>query len=233
MIETQILLSIFDASSFFNWFIENANYWFVFIFMAIESSFIPFPSELVVPPAAYLATAAGSTSDMNVVLVGVVATAGALTGSLFNYFLSLWLGRPIVYAFADTRFAHACLIDREKVDRAEQYFDKHGAASTFFGRLIPVIRQLISIPAGLSRMNIGTFCIFTTLGAGIWNIVLCALGYWLGKTVPLPQLMGKIEEYNHYLTIIGVIIGVLCVAYIVWNAIKNKSKHQASNNHKN
>ena len=140
-------LALFDAAGFFQWFVENANYWFVFIFMVIESSFIPFPSEVVVPPAAYLASTRG---DLNAWMVVLVATAGAIVGALINYYLSLWIGRPLVYKFADSRFGHACLIDRAKVDKAEKYFDKHGAASTFIGRLIPAVRQLISIPAGLS-----------------------------------------------------------------------------------
>ena len=145
MTDLFISLSItdwFNAQWFFNWFIENASYWFVFLFMVIESSFIPFPSEVIVPPAAYLATASGSTSDMNIFMVILVATLGALVGALVNYFLSLWVGRPIVYAFADSRLGHACLIDREKVEHAEKYFDEHGAASTFIGRLIPAVRQL-------------------------------------------------------------------------------------------
>ena len=171
MIDLLIPLAItdyLDAATFFDWFVQNASYLFVFLFMVIESSFIPFPSEVVVPPAAYLAMQKG---DMNIFAVVAVATAGALVGALFNYFLSLLIGRPIVYAFADSRFGHACLIDRAKVEKAEAYFDKHGAASTFIGRLIPAIRQLISIPAGIARMNIWVFILFTTLGALVWNTV--------------------------------------------------------------
>ena len=130
-----------DASEFFYWFIDNANYLFVFVFMVIESSFIPFPSEVVVPPAAYLAcTNTGAGSDMNIFLVVLVATLGAMCGALINYYLALWVGRPVVYKFADSRFGHACLIDRKKVNKAESYFDKHGAISTFIGRLIPAVR---------------------------------------------------------------------------------------------
>lgn len=225
MIDLQILLSIFDASQFFEWFVQNANYWFVFIFMAIESSFIPFPSELVVPPAAYLAvTNTGAGADMNIYVVVLLATAGALAGAFFNYFLALWLGRPIVNAFANSRFGHACLIDQAKVDRAEAYFDKHGAVSTFVGRLIPAIRQLISIPAGLARMNIGVFAIFTSLGALVWNTVLAALGYWLARNVEPDMLFQKVEEYNSYLTWAGYGILALCVLFIAYNAFKNK-KH--------
>ncbi len=224
-----ILAGLFDASQFFQWFVENANYLFVYLFMTIESSFIPFPSEVVVPPAAYLAcTGTGAGGDMNVFLVVIFATLGALTGAFINYFLALWVGRPIVYAFADSKFGHACLIDRSKVDKAEKYFDKHGAVSTFVGRLIPAIRQLISIPAGLSRMNIGVFTIFTTLGALIWNSILAGLGYWLSLHVAPDSLFEKVEQYNGYLTYAGYGLLLLCVAYIGYNAFfKNKQKKES------
>lgn len=192
-------------------------YLLVFAFMVIESSFIPFPSEVIVPPAAYLACTKG---DVNLISVILLATAGAIVGALINYYLSLWIGRPIVYKFANSRFGHACLINEEKVRHAEEYFDNHGAVSTFIGRLIPAVRQLISIPAGLARMNIGKFVIFTGLGALVWNCILAALGYWLGKIVPQEQLYAKVEEYNEYLTYIGLGIGVVCVLFILWNAFK-------------
>lgn len=218
-----IPLALFDASQFFQWFVENASYLFVFVFMMIESSFIPFPSEVVVPPAAYLAcTNAGAGSDMNIFMVVVVATFGALAGAFINYYLALWIGRPVVYKFADSRFGHACMINREKVDKAEAYFDRHGAISTFIGRLIPAIRQLISIPAGLARMNVGQFAIFTSLGALVWNGVLGALGWWLSLHVSYDQLFQKVEEYNRYLTWAGYAIGILCVLFILWNAFKPK-----------
>lgn len=223
-----IPLAIFDASQFFNWFVENANYWFVFVFMVIESSFIPFPSEVIVPPAAYLAcTNTGAGSDMNIYMVVVMATLGALVGAFVNYYLALWIGRPVVYRFADSRLGHACLINREKVDKAERYFDDHGAISTFIGRLIPAIRQLISIPAGISKMNVGKFAIFTTLGAMVWNTVLAALGYWLSRTVSPDDLFNKVEEYNKYLTWAGYGIAVICVGYIVWNAFKPRKEQQS------
>ena len=174
-----------NAASFFDWFVNNASYLFVFIFMVIESSFIPFPSEVVVPPAAYLAVQKG---DMNLLVIVLVATAGALCGALINYVLSLLIGRPIVYAFADSRLGHACLIDRAKVQKAERYFDSHGAISTFIGRLIPAVRQLISIPAGIARMNIWTFCLYTSLGALVWNCILAFLGWWLAQHVSLSGL---------------------------------------------
>ena len=202
-------------------FIDNAGYWLVFLFMVIESSFIPFPSEVVVPPAAYLAVTKG---DMNIFLIVLVATAGAVVGALINYFLSVWLGRPIVYSFANSRIGHACLIDQAKVEKAEKYFDEHGAVSTFIGRLIPAVRQLISIPAGLARMNIVKFVVFTGLGAMVWNCVLAALGYWLGKTIDISQLYAKVEEYNGYLTVAGIILLVCCIGYIAWNVVSKRKK---------
>ena len=214
-----ITLAIFDAAEFFQWFVENAIYLFVFVFMVIESSFIPFPSEVVVPPAAYLACTKG---DMNIVMVVVVATIGAIVGALINYYLAKWIGRPIVYRFANSKFGHAFLIDESKVQTAEQYFDKHGAISTFIGRLIPAVRQLISIPAGLARMNIWVFVSFTGLGAMSWNVILAALGWWLGTIVPLDQLFETVEKYNSYLTYAGLAIAVICVMVIVWNVMKHK-----------
>ena len=220
-----IPLAIFDASQFFSWFIDNANYWFVFIFMAIESSFIPFPSELVVPPAAYLAMQSDAT--MNIYAVIIAATAGALVGAYINYYLALWIGRPLVYRFANSRFGHICLIDQAKIEKAEKYFADHGAISTFFGRLIPAVRQLISIPAGLARMNLGSFTIFTTLGAMIWNIILAILGYLLTKVPGIETtdaLLDKVEEYNHYLTYAGLAIGAICLAFIIYNWFKPQKK---------
>lgn len=220
-----ITLSLFDAQAFVAWFVDNANYLFVFLFMVIESSFIPFPSEVVVPPAAYIACAnVGAGENMNVYMVIFFATLGALVGAFINYYLSLWVGRPLVYRFADSRLGHACLIDRAKVEKAERYFDKHGAISTFIGRLIPAIRQLISIPAGISRMNVGVFAIFTTLGALVWNSILAYLGFWLAQFVPPAQLFDKVEEYNHYLTWAGYGIFAICILFIAYNAFFKKKK---------
>ncbi len=210
-----------NAATFFDWFVNNASYLFVFVFMVIESSFIPFPSEVVVPPAAYLAVQRG---DMNVFMVVLVATAGAVVGALINYVIALLIGRPIVYAFANSRFGHACLIDKEKVEKAEKYFDRHGAVSTFIGRLIPAVRQLISIPAGLARMNVGVFCLFTALGALLWNAILGFLGWWLAQHVTLDELYEAVEKYNGYLTIAGLCILGFCVLYIAYSAFKTKKQ---------
>ncbi|MDE5692534.1 MAG: DedA family protein [Duncaniella sp.] len=187
--------------------------------MVIESSFVPFPSEVIVPPAAYLAC---TSHEVNIVMVTLLATAGAIVGALINYYLALWIGRPIVYKFAGSRVGHALLLDEAKVKHAEEYFDAHGAVSTFIGRLVPAVRQLISIPAGLARMNVGKFVLFTGLGALTWNAVLAALGYWLGKMVPREQLFAKVEEYNDYLTYAGLALGVICLGIILYNAFKPK-----------
>ncbi|MDE6929072.1 MAG: DedA family protein [Muribaculaceae bacterium] len=217
---------IFNAKEFFAWFIQNASYLFVFVFMVVESSFIPFPSEVVVPPAAYLAVQHGAHAgqDMNVYVVVLVATLGAIAGAMINYGLSVWIGRPIVYKFADSRLGHACMIDRAKVEKAEKYFDDHGASSTFVGRLIPAVRQLISIPAGIARMNLLKFVVFTGLGALLWNAILAGLGVLLASYVSVDDLLPQIEKYNSYLSLAGLLILLICVAVILYNAFKTKKQ---------
>ncbi len=223
MIEAFITASIgFDTKSIVDAFLTASPmmvYLMVLGFMVIESSFIPFPSEVIIPPAAYLAC---TSNEVNIWLILILGTAGAIIGALLNYGLSAWIGRPIVYKFADSRLGHICLINRQKVEHAEQYFDKHGAVSTFIGRLIPAVRQLISIPAGLARMHLGQFTIYTALGAGVWNAILAGLGYWLGTMVSREQLLDNIEKYNNYLTYAGVILGVICLAFILYNIFKPK-----------
>ncbi|MCI7167539.1 MAG: DedA family protein [Alloprevotella sp.] len=204
-----------------NFVLSNLNYWWVFVFMAVESSFIPFPSEVVVPPAAFLAMTPDST--LNILLVVLVATAGADLGALINYWLARWLGRPLVYRFADSRFGHICLIDRAKVEHAEAYFRDHGAASTFFGRLIPAVRQLISIPAGLSGMPMGKFLLYTTLGAGIWNSVLALLGWFIFKTFPVSstrEVADLAAKYSHEIGYVILGLAVFVVAFLINKARK-------------
>ena len=199
--------------------LDNLNYGWIILFMAIESSFIPFPSEVVIIPAAYMAAEEGKMSYFMIVVCG---TLGALIGAFINYGLSYWLGRPIVYAFANSRFGHMCLIDQEKVEKAEAYFDNHGAVSTLIGRMIPAIRQLISIPAGLSRMNFGTFALFTTLGAGLWNVVLAGLGYWLSLNFPEEELIQQLEHYNRYLSWAGYALAIFIVLFLAYQAIRKR-----------
>ena len=209
-----------DTAELFRWILDNLNYWVVTIFMAIESSFIPFPSEVVVPPAAWKSMA---DESMNIVLVVAFATLGADIGALINYYLAKWLGRPIVYRFAESRLGHICLIDRNKVEKAEQYFRGHGAASTFFGRLVPAVRQLISIPAGLSGMNVGKFLLFTSIGAGLWNTILALLGYLIYrftdiKTTEDVYLLSS--KYSHELGYVILSVVAVVVAVIIYKARK-------------
>ena len=210
-----------ESVAFIEWCLEHLNYWTITFLMAIESSFIPFPSEVVVPPAAWLA--ADPESGLNVYLVIFFATFGAMIGALVNYFLALWLGRPIIYKFANSRFGHMCLIDEAAVKKAEEYFEKHGAASTFIGRLIPAVRQLISIPAGLSRMKMGKFLVFTALGAGIWNAVLAALGWYLSMVPGIEtkeQLIEKVTVYSHEIGYCFIALGAFIVGYLVYKGYK-------------
>lgn len=202
--------------------LDHLNYWTVTLFMAIESSFIPFPSEAVVPPAAWKAAVSG---EMNVVLVVVFATLGALIGAFINYYLAVWLGRPIVYKFANSRLGHMCLIDEAKVQHAESYFDKHGAVSTFVGRLVPAVRQLISIPAGLARMSLGRFVLYTSLGAGVWNAILAALGYYMASIPGLQTeeaVMNKVKEYSSEIGIVFIALAVFVVVYLAYKGLKKK-----------
>lgn len=211
-----------DAQSLYNWFKDNMGYTLIFLLMAVESSFIPFPSEIVVPPAAYFACSGASHANINVVMVVVVATLGALFGACVNYVISMFIGRPVVYGFANSRIGHMCLINAEKVEKSEQYFATHGSVSTFLGRLIPGIRQLISIPAGLSRMNFFKFSVFTTLGAGIWNVALAVLGWWLSTFVAEPDLYAQLEANNKYLTYAGFALLGVIILYIAYKGLKAK-----------
>ena len=208
------------------WYAENMNYGTIATLMAVESSFIPFPSEVVVPPAAYVAGIEGSslhTTDsypVNVLLVVLFGTLGAIIGAIINYFLAMWLGRPIIYAFADSKLGHLLLLSAEKVKKAEDYFNEHGKVSTFVGRLIPGIRQLISIPAGLCKMHFGWFLFYTFLGAGVWNVVLALLGYIAHGQMDL------IHTYSHELSIaIMALLGIL-VVYFVAKAIIKRYKQR-------
>jgi membrane protein DedA with SNARE-associated domain len=205
---------------FIQWCLEHLNYWTITLLMTIESSFIPFPSEIVVPPAAYKAAI---NDDMNVFLVVLFATIGANIGAFINYYLAKWLGRPLIYKFANSRLGHLCLIDESKVKHAEIYFDRHGALSTFIGRLIPAVRQLVSIPAGLARMKVSVFFIYTTLGAAIWNSILAAIGYYLSGVPGIEneeQLLAKVNEYSHELGILFICIGVAIVVFLVYKGVK-------------
>ncbi|MBQ2562832.1 MAG: DedA family protein [Muribaculaceae bacterium] len=210
------------AEKLYYWFKDHMNYWTVLVLMAIESSVIPLPSEVVVPPAAYFSLQANSSLDFWVVIL--VATAGAYLGSAINYGLSMIIGRPIIYAFADSKVGHFLHLSKEKMEKAELYFQKKGSISIFFGRLLPAVRHLISIPAGLSRMNFGTFSMFTIIGAGIWNVILAGLGYLLYRVVPDDsQFFAQLEHYNHYLKIAGFVLLGAVILYIIYKVYKKKN----------
>lgn len=213
-----------NTADLFLWILDNLNYWVVLLFMAIESSFIPFPSEVVVPPAAWKAM--DSSNGMNFVLVVVFATLGADLGALINYYLAKWVGRPIVYRFADSRIGHMCLIDREKVEKAEEFFRKHGATSTIFGRLVPAVRQLISIPAGLAGMRLGKFLLYTTIGAGIWNTVLAFIGWGIYNYTDYKTTQDVYQQavkYSHEIGYVILALAVVVVAFLAYKGLK-KSK---------
>ena len=211
-----------SSAELIKWVLENLNYWVVTIFMTIESSFIPFPSEVIVPPAAWKAM---TDDSMNIFLVVLFATIGADLGALINYYLARWLGRTIVYKFANSRLGHMCLIDEEKVHHAEEYFRKHGAASTFFGRLIPAVRQLISIPAGLAGMKLGPFLLYTTLGAGIWNAILALLGYFIYRFTDIKttnDVYILATKYSHEIGYVIIAVTVLIVGFLIYKGAKQK-----------
>lgn len=197
--------------------LDNLNYGWIILFMAIESSFIPFPSEVVMIPAAYMAA---ETGEMSIPMIILCGTIGALLGALVNYALAYYLGRPIVYAFANSRFGHMCLIDAEKVQKVEDYFDRRGALSTLIGRMIPAIRQLISIPAGLAKMHLAPFMIYTCLGAGLWNSILVAIGYAFHSTVPKQVLIDNIAHYSHIIGYAAIIIVALGISYLIYKGLK-------------
>jgi membrane protein DedA with SNARE-associated domain len=183
--------------------------------MAIESSFVPFPSEVVIPFAAYKA-AQGELNVFGVVLAG---TLGALIGALFNYYFARYLGRPVVYRFSESAVGRLFLLSKEKVEHAEKYFIKHGKASTFIGRLVPAVRQLISLPAGLASMNLKDFVLYTLAGAGIWNIILALIGYFIYDVR---------DKIFPYLDDILIGLGVIFVIYLLAKAIRQKKKNSNS-----
>lgn len=196
----------------FGWYMANLNYFTIALLMLIESTFLPMPSEIVIPFAAYKA----AQGDLNVFVVIIVGTAGALSGSLINYSLAYYLGRPIVYSFADSKIGRLFLLSKEKIVRAEDYFRRNGKSSTFIGRLVPGIRHLISIPAGLAKMNLRDFMVYTFIGAGIWNIILAIIGYFV---------YGIREQIFPYLKYILLALGVGFTIYLIIKARKDKRRN--------
>jgi membrane protein DedA with SNARE-associated domain len=180
--------------------IGDMGYWGIFLLMFLESTFFPFPSEVIMIPAGYLAY----KGEMNLSIVVVVGIVGSVAGALFNYYLAMHFGRGFLL-----RYGKYFFIKEETLDKLEAFFQKHGELSTFNGRLIPGIRQLISLPAGLARMNLLRFSFYSALGAGIWVIVLVALGYLLGSNEEL------ISEYLHTATLIALVSVVFITLFYV------------------
>ena len=207
------------------WYSAHMNYASITALMAVESSFIPFPSEVVIPPAAFVAgqpesvLCATGNYPLDVLIIVLFGTLGAMIGAIINYGLSVWLGRIIIYKFADSRLGHMCLLSSEKLEKAEAYFREKGNVSTFIGRFIPGIRQLISIPAGLSRMHFGAFLWWTFLGAFIWNCILALVGY-----IAAGQ-MDRIKEYSHELSVaILIIFGAVALYFIIKRIIASTKR---------
>ncbi len=198
-----------------NWIstlLGNLNYGTILLLMLLESTVIPVPSELVVAPAAFHA----HSGELNVWLVVLFATIGADLGASINYFVALYVGRPVIYKFANSKWGKMCLLNQKKVEKSEKYFDDHGVVATLTGRLIPGIRHLISIPAGLARMTYWKFLLYTTIGAGCWHAILAAMGWYLATIVPEDQLEETIEHYNHY--IVGGILALVALAIVYFVA---------------
>lgn len=219
-----------DSSVIIAWVLAHLNYWVVALFMAIESSFIPFPSEVVVPPAAWKAM---TDPNMNIVGVVISATLGADIGALINYYLARWLGRPLVYRFARSRFGHILLIDEAGVKKAEDFFRRHGKASTFFGRLVPAVRQLISIPAGLAGMKLRPFLLYTTLGAGAWNTILAIIGWAIYRFTDLKtpeDVVTLATKYSHEIGYVLLTATVLILCFLVYKGWKKTPEAQEDEN---
>ena len=201
-----------------NWLLSNLTYPNILLLMLLESTVIPVPSELVVAPAAYHA----ASGELNVFLVVLFATIGAGIGASINYVVALYVGRPVIYKFANSKWGKMCLLNEEKVKKSETYFDRHGIVATLTGRLIPGIRHLISIPAGLARMNYWKFLLYTLIGAGAWHSILAGLGWYLHSIVPEDQLEATITRYNHYIVLAIVAVVVLVAAYFVYKHYRSK-----------
>lgn len=218
------------VGSVINWYSDNLNYGTITLLMAVESSFIPFPSEVVVPPAAYSACNPDNASLyvtdnklINVAIVVLFATLGALIGAIVNYVLAFFLGRPIVYWFADSKVGHLMLLDADKIKKAEDYFVLHGNSSTFIGRLVPGIRQLISIPAGLAKMKIAPFLLYTILGSCLWNTILAVLGYIAHGQQDM------INKYSDELSWGLLALGIVFVCYLIYKSYKKKKNNKENN----
>ncbi len=204
--------------------LSNLNYGTIFFLMLLESTVIPVPSELVVAPAAYHSAA----GNLDIWLVILFSTLGADAGASINYLAGWLLGRPVIWRFADSKLGKLCMLSHEKIEKSEAYFNNHGMVATITGRLIPGIRHLISIPAGLAKMHYWKFMLYTTIGAGAWNCILATMGWYLHTIVPENQLHDKILEYGEYIKLVIVALVVIAIAYftIKWFMKRKSNKAQ-------
>lgn len=189
---------------FINWILATVHDWGyagIFILMGLESTVLPIPSEAVLIPAGYLAY----QGKMSFILIAISSTLGSLAGATINYVFALWVGRPFL-----ERWGKYFFVRPELLHKTDAFFDKHGGVSTFTGRLIPGIRHLISLPAGLTRMNYGKFAFYTCLGAGIWSIILTAMGWYIGGNEDL------IRQYLKQITIALIAVVVTGIALYWW-----------------
>lgn len=206
-----------DIAALLDWYINHLNYMVLTILMILENSLVPLPAELIVTPAAYRA----AHGEMSLLLLILCTTFGSTVGALINYYISRNLGRFIVYKFVDSKLGRMLLLDRNKLEQAEQLFLRHGNISTFFGRLLPFGRQLISIPAGLAKMPIWSFVLYTTIGSAIWNTMLAGIGYYLAHVLPKDQLAGSINRYSLEFSCVFV---VLLAVYILYKRFSKKKE---------
>lgn len=198
------------------WYKKNTNYYTITVLMACESSILPVPSEMVIPPAVYIAM--DPDSDLSIFLIIIFGTIGALIGASFNYIMSLWLGRLVIYKFADSKLGKLLMLSSEKIKKSEKFFNDHGKTSTFIGRLIPVVRHLISIPAGLAKMNYFNFALYTVLGAGLWNCILALMGYLAHGQQDM------INKYSHELSYIFIGIGAVLIVWLILKGVRKRNK---------
>lgn len=213
MVGHVIIISMFIT--FINWVLavsDGLGALGVFVLMTIESSFLPLPSEVVIPPAAWLA----SQGKMSLVWIVIAGTLGSMLGATINYYLSLWLGRPVVYKLLETRLAKILRIKKSDLERTEQMFLKNANQATFVGRLLPVVRHLISIPAGFSKMPYKPFILFTALGSFLWVTILAITGYTLGSNQDL------IVKYYGELQTIVLSAGLIWLIFFLFKKRKKR-----------
>ena len=203
--------------------LSNLNYGTIFFLMLLESTVIPVPSELVVAPAAYHSAA----GNLDIWLVILFSTLGADAGASINYLAGWLLGRPVIWRFADSKLGKLCMLSHDKIEKSEAYFNNHGMVATITGRLIPGIRHLISIPAGLAKMHYWKFMLYTTIGAGAWNCILATMGWYLHTIVPEDQLHDTILEYGEYIKLVIVALVVIAIAYFTIKLFMKRKSNKA------